>query len=351
MEHGYKGEQDRNKLEWKLDSLKEAKEDIELQFTNFSSETLPYLILLDEMSEVEEQLESEYRLSSQVMSCRENLEKKQHINKVLGNDTASPLLEDQKNYCQELTKVGKSYSPLKIISLLYIILKQFQIKSSKASLKGSKKNARYTRNSHGCQAGFSKYDEILDEVKQLEYQITNLPTSEQTDKQDKECKRLDSEIDTINNMLKEIEDKVLIIDEKLSKCEQELQELRFQIRRNREIKTRLEIGELVLSLYGEFISQLKLEKAKAIEQRAEGMFHKLTHKDANKFKFSIDEGTFALSLLRADGTPRPKRLLSEAEKQIYGLSITFALGTSSIREFGFMIDSPFGKLDKNIEKM
>ncbi|HFK1434232.1 DNA sulfur modification protein DndD [Bacillus cereus] len=353
MEHGYKGEQDRTKLEWKLDSLKEAKEDIELQFTNFSSETLPYLILLDEMGEVEEQLELEYRLSSQVMSYRENLEKKtQHINKVLGNDTASPLLEAQKK--ELLSRINESWEDLFPAEHHLTPLYHFEAIPNKEFEGFVKRFKEKMQDIHGtatdAKLAFSKYDELLDVVKQLEYQITNLPTSEQTDKQDKECRRLASEIDTINNMLKEIEDKVLMIDEKLSKYEQELQELRFQIRRNREIKARLEVGELVLSLYGEFISQLKLEKAKAIEQRAEGMFHKLTHKDANKFKFSIDEGTFALSLLRTDGTPRPKRLLSEAEKQIYGLSITFALGTSSIREFGFMIDSPFGKLDKKHRK-
>ncbi|MFJ5750943.1 DNA sulfur modification protein DndD [Peribacillus frigoritolerans] len=354
MEHGYKGEQDRTKLEWKLDSLKQEKEAIELQFTNFSSDILPYLILLDEMEDVKEQLESEHSLSSHVMSYRETLEKKQmHINTVLNNDdTLPPLLEVQKK--QLLLRINGSWDELFPAQHSLTPLYHFEAIPNKEFggfvKKFKEKMQQVLITANDAKLSVSKYDEHLNSIKHLEYNLTNLPTSEQTDKQDRESKGLTSEINTIDCMLKEIDDKVLIIDQKLIKCEQSLQELRFQLRRNREIKERLEVGERVLSLYGEFISQLKLEKAKAIQQRAEEMFHKLTHKEANNFKFLIDEETFALSLLRTDGTPRPKRLLSEAEKQIYGLSITFALGTSSIREFGFMIDSPFGKLDKKHRK-
>ena len=353
MEHGYKGEQDRTKLEWKLDSLKEEKESIELQFTNFSSEILPYLILFDEMEEVKEQLESEHRLSSHVMSYRESLKKRQmHINKVLNNDTLPPLLGEQKK--ELLLRIKGSWEELFPAQHYLTPLYHFEAIPNKEFggfvKKFKEKMQEVLETATEAKSSFSKYDEHLNSIKHLEYHFTNLPTSEQTEKQDRECNGLNSEINTIDCMLKEIDEKVLTIDQKLVKCEQSLQELRFQLRRNREIKARLEAGELVLSLYGEFISQLKLEKAKAIQQRAEEMFHNLTHKEANKFKFLIDEETFSLSLLRTDGTPRPKRLLSEAEKQIYGLSITFALGTSSIREFGFMIDSPFGKLDKKHRK-
>lgn len=353
MEHGYKGEQDRTKLEWKLDSLQEEKEAIHLQFTNFSSDILPYLILLDEMNTVEEQLELEHHLSSQIISHREILKKRQkHINNILNNSTTPPLLDVQKK--ELILKINESWEELFPTEHSSTPLYHFEAIPNKEFDGFAKKFKEKMQEIRGTATDtklfFSKYDEILDEIKQLEYEITDLPTSEQTNKQDKECKELASKVDTIDSMLKEIDDKVHIIDERLIKCEQELQELRFQIRRNREIKTRLEVGELVLSLYGEFVSQLRLEKAKAIQQRSEDMFHKLTHKEANKFKFSIDEETFALSLLRLDGTHRPKRLLSEAEKQIYGLAVTFALGTSSIREFGFMIDSPFGKLDKKHRK-
>ena len=60
----------------------------------------------------------------------------------------------------------------------------------------------------------------------------------------------------------------------------------------------------------------------------------------------VDPESFAISLVGEDGGQIPKDALSAGERQIFAISMLWALGKTSGRELPIIIDTPLSRLDR-----
>jgi DNA sulfur modification protein DndD len=64
-------------------------------------------------------------------------------------------------------------------------------------------------------------------------------------------------------------------------------------------------------------------------------------------RISIDSNSFAVTVKDKDGYPIPKGQLSAGEKQVYAISMLWALGRTSNRPLPIIIDTPLARLDRD----
>jgi DNA sulfur modification protein DndD len=79
-------------------------------------------------------------------------------------------------------------------------------------------------------------------------------------------------------------------------------------------------------------------------------FNTLARKTDAIKSISIDPKTFGVTLYDRDGNAVPKAALSAGEKQIYAISMLWALGRTSGRPLPVVIDTPLGRLDSDHRK-
>ena len=103
-------------------------------------------------------------------------------------------------------------------------------------------------------------------------------------------------------------------------------------------------SQLVLTEYTERITQLKIEGLRA--SIAE-LFNFLIRKDALVADVQINPKTFEVTLFDKKNNQILKDDLSSGEKQLFAISVLWALAKSSGRPLPVIIDTPLGRLDSD----
>jgi len=97
----------------------------------------------------------------------------------------------------------------------------------------------------------------------------------------------------------------------------------------------------------EFKSLLILRKVRELEGAVTTCFNRLCRKKDNMRQISIDPNTFSVTVIDRDGHPIPKAQLSAGEKQVYAISMLWALARTSRRPLPVIIDTPLARLDRD----
>lgn len=95
-----------------------------------------------------------------------------------------------------------------------------------------------------------------------------------------------------------------------------------------------------------FIKKLAPEKLALLKDNFEYMYTLLRKPEDPVHKIEIDKDTWRVILFDNKKRPLEKRVFSVGMKQMYALSLLWALSKSSGREFPIVIDTPVGRLDK-----
>jgi DNA sulfur modification protein DndD len=95
----------------------------------------------------------------------------------------------------------------------------------------------------------------------------------------------------------------------------------------------------------EYLAKLTATKVAQLENATMECFSQLCRKGDLVHKIHIDPRTFAVELADSAGRRVPKAELSAGEKQIYAISVLWALGRVSGRPLPMLIDTPLGRLD------
>ena len=112
-------------------------------------------------------------------------------------------------------------------------------------------------------------------------------------------------------------------------------------------ESRLHMVPKVRSALEEFKSLLILRKVRELEVSVTTSFNLLCRKKDNMRQISIDPNTFAVTVIDRDGHPIPKAQLSAGEKQVYAISMLWALAKTSRRPLPVIIDTPLARLDRD----
>jgi DNA sulfur modification protein DndD len=95
-----------------------------------------------------------------------------------------------------------------------------------------------------------------------------------------------------------------------------------------------------------FIKRLAPEKLALLKEHFEHMYNLLKKPEDPVHKIEIDKDTWRVILFDNKNRPLEKRVFSAGMKQMYALSLLWALSKASGREFPIVIDTPVGRLDK-----
>ena len=112
-------------------------------------------------------------------------------------------------------------------------------------------------------------------------------------------------------------------------------------------ESRLHVVPKVRAALEEFKSLLILRKVRELEVAVTTSFNLLCRKKDSMRRISIDPNTFAVTVIDRDGHPIPKSQLSAGEKQVYAISMLWALAKTSRRPLPVIIDTPLARLDRD----
>lgn len=149
------------------------------------------------------------------------------------------------------------------------------------------------------------------------------------DAQDEEIRQLNSQLDQITREYK--------------KC---IDELSVQ----EDILDRLQRINDVQGVLGEFSNELTRVKVTQLEAAVSRCFGTLCRKGDIIRRIEIDPITFVVTFFNREGRKIPKTELSAGEKQIYAVSMLWALAQTSARPLPIIMDTPLGRLDSDHRK-
>ena len=95
----------------------------------------------------------------------------------------------------------------------------------------------------------------------------------------------------------------------------------------------------------EFIRKLHPEKLHALETNFNSMYERLRKPEDPVKSISVDEKTWEVVLSDEKGRPLERRVFSAGMKEMFALSLLWALARASGRELPIVIDTPLGRLD------
>jgi len=110
-------------------------------------------------------------------------------------------------------------------------------------------------------------------------------------------------------------------------------------------KDKLELAARAKDALQDYLERLTEKKVRDVERVAHRLFQRLARKEHLIRGVNIDAKTFRVTLFDRDGKELPKNDLSAGEKQIYAISILWALARVSGRALPMIIDTPLGRLD------
>jgi DNA sulfur modification protein DndD len=114
---------------------------------------------------------------------------------------------------------------------------------------------------------------------------------------------------------------------------------------------RLQLLPRVQTTLDEYRTKLIENKVAQLQDAVTQCFNLLCRKKDSLRKIRIDPKTFAITLCDRRNALLPKTQLSAGEKQIYAISMLWALGKTSGRPLPIVIDTPLARLDSEHRKL
>jgi len=130
----------------------------------------------------------------------------------------------------------------------------------------------------------------------------------------------------------------------MKRIERDLEVLRKKIKvSDKQIQNRIDKTQEILKDYRVKILERKCE---ILEERILSNFKLICSKGKLTSRITIDPNTFQIVLYDTNNNLWKKNFLSEGEKQLFAISILWALVQLTERNYPFIIDTPLGRLDK-----
>jgi len=207
---------------------------------------------------------------------------------------------------------------------------------------------------HLAQAGnvIQTVRELLDRRERLDSELKNIRRELEETSENPEIPRLLKESDDLSERIGElskeqqqIEFDIRVLYDKKNSLDREIQ----QYQRKREATTvkkrAVNLAQDAQEALQEFIKRLAPEKLRLLQQYFEEMYWTLRKSDEDPVKtVKIDPETWVVSLLDNSGSP-VKFGFSAGMKEMYALSLIWALAKASGRNLPIIIDFPGGHLD------
>ncbi len=134
---------------------------------------------------------------------------------------------------------------------------------------------------------------------------------------------------------------------KLTECKRVLDERDKRRRSVEEQSSRVRIAQAVRDVLDDYVTELQESKSKELSELLFQCFVKLSRKASTIQRIEVSPDDFGITIYEKGGGATPKKGLSVGEKQIYAISMLWALTIASRRPLPYVIDTPLGRLDSD----
>ena len=185
------------------------------------------------------------------------------------------------------------------------------------------------------------------EIFNLETSIANAPSDDEIGSLVSEIGKMHSQAGSLQTEMDHIEERISSNISLRRHIDVDLRDIVSQMYKNGKSKQHVRLTQNVQDVLGKFVEKLKTRKIHLLEKYLLESTSTLMHKKNLIGRVKVDPDTFEVMLFRKNGDSIPKNLLSEGEKQMFAISILWALAKTSGRPLPFIIDTPLARLDES----
>lgn len=191
----------------------------------------------------------------------------------------------------------------------------------------------------------NKLEKLVGDRRSIDQAINRAPDDGLISPMIAELNELNQEIGQYGEQLKQMDEDLRQIAWKLQECERKKEKQLDDLRSLQDLSMQLSLATRVQTALKEYSIDLQTAKFSEFQRVFLECFNRLLRKDDFIQDVEIDPDNFSILLYTKHKTPIHRNKLSEGEKQIYAVSMLWALTICSGRPLPFIIDTPLGRLD------
>jgi len=149
--------------------------------------------------------------------------------------------------------------------------------------------------------------------------------------------QLREKLNKLDESIRELDVQVKELERQREKYEEEIQAVKHGSKK-------MQLARQVAIVLNDYAKELQSQKISRLGDNILSCFTRLIRKEDYVTDIQIDEN-YEITLFEPDGHAIPKELLSAGEKEIFAVSLLWALTLTSGRQLPFIIDTPLGRLD------
>lgn len=185
------------------------------------------------------------------------------------------------------------------------------------------------------------------ELGKVETNLQRIPADDVLAPHIKKMNDLNQTLGSLDTKSDRIEREIRQLEHRLNETTREYQKTLDELSLEEDLDHRLKLINGVQGVLGEYFDQLAQTKVRKLEHAVAQCFDLLCRKSDMIRRIEIDPQTFSVTLYDRQGQAIPKKQLSAGEKQIYAISMLWALAQTSGRPLPVIIDTPLGRLDSD----
>ena len=185
------------------------------------------------------------------------------------------------------------------------------------------------------------------ELEKVETNLQRIPDDDALAPHIKKMNDLNQTLGSLYTKSDRIERDIRQLEYRLNETTREYQKTLDELSLEEDLNHRLKLINGVQGVLGEYFDQLAQAKVRKLEHAVAQCFDLLCRKSDMIRRIEVDPKTFSVTLYDRQGHATPKKQLSAGEKQIYAISMLWALAQTSGRPLPVIIDTPLGRLDSD----
>lgn len=190
-------------------------------------------------------------------------------------------------------------------------------------------------------------DELESRQRKVTQNLRQVPDEALANPLIEEFQRLSEETGIFIHQLAGKDESIRQLENQLAEIERLRKKVWLDIAAMDDVDARIERAakvQIILDEYKARITQIKLDE---LEERVAEYFNRLCRKQHLVRRVVIDPDRYRVTLFTENGEILPKSSLSAGERQLYAMSLLWALRSVSGRQLPIIVDTPMGRLDSD----
>jgi DNA sulfur modification protein DndD len=188
-------------------------------------------------------------------------------------------------------------------------------------------------------------DSLDHKIRKVQQEMRLVPTDDEYLQQEKRESLILSELRELSRALGSIQVEEKLLEQELATLGRSEEAAKSKQRLQKEVQREVDGERLLIQTLREFIDRLGSSRVSEVETHLSRMFLNLSQDHQLVRVFRLDPRSFEVSLYDDSGNKYALEELSEGEKEIFVLSLIWAVSMSAVQELPMVVDTPLGRLD------